>query len=204
LDEFVRKFDYSANLPWISSSVRRVSIMRPNVRFGYQYSYSLMPHVAILLTSIGENGVCCLSHEPVIKIERNEVPIEEQWSSVNLALGYPVLLDLPLKPRTRERLARKLLMTNAGHSLNLRWLLHQLMLMAVQQGDPRSTLYIYDQILRRGADFGTHRKDRFKQKLKLLAGRFFLRFPRLTAGFYKKLSHQDLGDWKSQDRFKRM
>jgi glycosyltransferase involved in cell wall biosynthesis len=101
LDQFVDKLDRSANLPWISNAVRRAEVMREQVKFGYQYCYSLMPHVAILLVALEQGGVACMSSDTVVVIERDETPIEHQWSGVNLALGYPVLFDLPMKPRTR-------------------------------------------------------------------------------------------------------
>ena len=199
VDEMAEKLDKSANLPWISSSVRRAEVMRAQVKFGYQYAYSLLPHVAILLMSLGERGECCFSREQIVRIERDETPIEEQWSTINLALGYPVIFDLPLRQSTRERLWRKLLLTNFGHSMNLNALLYQLVLVA-NQGDARGTLYFYDQIIGRGYAF----ERRPRERALFWAARFLFMFPQLTALGYRLVKGRSLGDQQAQNRYTRM
>ncbi len=189
IEDFVEKLDYSSNLPWISSSVYRASAMLSNLRFGYLYAYSLLPHVVTLLVTVGESGVCYWSDEQLINVEEASTPVEQQWSMINLALGHPVVFDLPLPAHVRAELARKLLVTNRGESISFQMVVYQLLLMSIKQRDPQGALYFYDQICHRGYYFDS----RIKRRAEIFYYRIMLRFPNLVRLTYKMLKGKEFG-----------
>lgn len=204
LEEFAEKLDGSANIPWISSAVCSVPALRDNLKLGYQYAFSMLPHVAVLLMSIGKFGLCCLSKEQIIDVSQLHVlafePDHTQWSKLDLALGSSTLFDLPLSSKVRKQIARKLLTTNYGESMKLRVILHQLLLMAIKNKDPQTSYYLYDQIRHRSYYF----EDRPNRKLILAIGWLLLRFPRITMRLYRIVKKKNFLDEKLQDRYERI
>lgn len=200
--ELARTLDGSADLPWISNSVYRTGDFKANLKFGHQYTYSMLPHVATMLTALGEEGKCFFSRARIVNsaTRDEEAKPEQQWSVVNLALGFPTLFDLPLRPEVRSLLARKLLFTNHRGRPKLHVLVFQLLLQAVKQRDHRSALYFFDQICGREAGF-----ERIpKEKLQLFVYRLCLRFPRGAARVFRIVKGHRIEDGGLQDRFDRM
>lgn len=196
LDELADRLDASANLPWISTHVYRTAPMVANLRFGHHYAYSMLPHVATLLVAIGERGVCSFSDQRIVD---GDIFIASQWSLLSLALGYPALLDLPMSASAREKLARKLLVTHRGHSIDFRVLVYELLVRSLDGDDPRTVRFLFDQICARGYYFD---KDP-RHRLEVAASKVLLRFPRATAGAYRLAKHRELTA-AFPDRFKRM
>lgn len=201
VEELAQTLDASADLPWISSSVYRTEPFKVNLKFGYQYIYSMLPHIAILLVALGQNGACHFARERILDGEARdiEVAVEQQWSVINLALGYPVLFDLPISLPIREMLAQKLMLTNLRPGNGLRNVAFQLLLMSVKQRDHRNALYYFDQIRLRQA----YRRS-FKNRLEASAYWLLLRFPRLGARLYRLAKGHALDTSNYEDRFERM
>lgn len=200
LKEFVDKLDRSADVPWTSSSVYKATAIIPQAKFGYQHAYSLLPHVAMLLVAVADTGVCCFSREQIVDKVRLGVPVEQQWSLVNLALGFPTLLDLPLEPAVRVGLANKLMMTNHSGGIHLHGLVYQLLIIAIKQRDWRGPVYYFDQICGRWYYFD--RRPRLR--VRLLLYRFVLRYPGLTRWLFKLLKGREIGATNLQDRYERV
>lgn len=202
VDELAHSLDGSADLPWISNSVYRSADFKVNLKFGHQYTYSMLPHVATMLTALGERGKCFFSRARIVDSQTRdeEAKPEQQWSVVNLALGFPILFDLPLRPQVRSLLARKLLFTNHRGRPQLHVLVFQLLLQAVKQRDHRSSLYFFDQICGRESAFERSPKE----KLQLLLYRLAIRFPRGAARVFRVVKGHRIEDGGLQDRFDRM
>ena len=165
--QFARELDILANFTFVSTNVYRADALLPMIKFGYQYAYSMAPHLAVLLTSLNESSVCCLSNRQIVASMA-----EQSWPFMNSALGLPTLLELPLMPDTIETLARKLL-SRFGGGLSLRLLTFQLLLQLAKNGDRRRVLYLYDQVCSRAFYF-----DRGpRRKLEIVANRLLLRLP---------------------------
>ena len=201
LTEVTEKLDKSADLPWVSSSVYRAVVLRPNLKFGYQHCYALLPHLATLLMSIGEDGFCYFSPEQIVSAEsRQKLPEpSQQWSLVNLALGFPTLMDLPLKPRVRELLFQKLLDTNHGEGIHLRGLIFQLLLTGIKEGDHRNAVYYFDQTCARAFYFQSPWR-----KLQLRFYRLIVRYPHLVQRIFKLARGREIGDQNYQNRYERV
>ena len=101
--QFVHALDSWSNLLYMSVGAYHVPTVRPQLRFGHHFAYSLSPHVAILLASLGEQAVCCFSDKCIIQYA---APAE--WAVVNALLGKMTLLDLPMDEDVRWELAQKL------------------------------------------------------------------------------------------------
>lgn len=201
LEELAHTLDGSADLPWISSSVYRAHDFQAKLKFGYQFANTLVPHIAILLMALSEKGGCHLSQNRIIQSEVRdvEVNVAQQWSVIDLALGFPTLFDLPLKLSLREMLAEKLLLSNLRPGNGLRNVAFQLLLLAIKQRDHRNALYYFNQIRGRHA-FGRTPKRSLETGIYWL----MLRFPRLGARLYRLAKGRALNMASSEDRFERI
>lgn len=200
--ELSQTLDGSADLPWISNSVYRTEDFKVNLKFGFQYIYSMLPHVAVLLVALGEKGHCFFSRAQIVDSHTRdaEAAPEQQWSLVNLALGFPILFDLPLRPQVRSLLSRKLLFTNHRGRPQLHILVFQLLLQAVKQRDHRNALYLFNQIVGRESGFERGPQER----LQLFLYRLAIRFPRVAARAFRIVKGHRIEDGGLQDRFDRM
>ena len=202
LRELADAMDTSADLPWISSSVYRADELRRQLNFGYQYLYSALPHVVMFLLAIGDAGKCCLSKRSIVGNETRDTPPEQQWSFVNFALGFPVLLELPIEQDVRRKIVDKLLTTRGGDGFRLHFFVSQLVIASLRGGDIRDSLYIFDQVF--------YRRYYFDRDLKTRRHRFLLRqavrFPHLAAKLYKRAKGVELdgGGGVLQDRYGRL
>lgn len=194
IDEFVDKLDGSTNLPWIASAVYRTANIQVNIKYGYQFAYSMLPHVATLLISLGQQGKCCMSHVRIMAFNDDPTDFENHWSIVTFALGSPVVYDIPVSFATRQALARKLLFTSQGESIRLRVVVVQLLLAYfegnehTERFDKGNLLYQYDQVVGRNYYF----YPRFSKRRVLIAYyRFLVRFPDLT-GYTLRLFQKKL------------
>ncbi len=201
LGQFLDALDPSADVPWIASSVYKVSALAPNLRFGYQFAYSMLPHVATLLMSFDEGQTCFFATERIAWRDRQEATTEQQTPIINLALGFPVLLDLPIALDLRRKAVKKLLVTSDSPGLPLRQLAYQLMLLTIRTKDRRNSLYYYDQACRRGYYFDTS----LIQRVEILLYRLLLLLPgSLTAWAYRRVKGRDLGARTQQNRIERL
>ncbi len=201
VEEVAHSLDASADLPWISSSVYRTRDFKANLKFGYQYIYSMLPHIAVMLVALDEKGACYFSRKRIMNSEVRDldIPVNQQWSSINLALGYPILFDMPMKPAVRELLFKRLTRTNLRPGNGLRNVAFELLLLAMQQRDGRSARHYFDQIRRR-QEYSFSRS----QKVEAFVYGILLRFPRLGARVYRLVKGRPLQVTRAQDRFNRM
>jgi len=179
LEELMDNLTPTADLAWMSNSIYRTDAMLPHLKMGYHYITSMLPHVVTLLCAIGQSGECFLSPLQIVDGRERHLLAEENstWSLVPLALGVPLVQDLPMSPRVRRALGQKVL----AYPVKLEFVVYQLLLLSIRRKDPQAAYYLYDQIVRRGYPFGGTPKERALR----LVYRFLLRFPTLTAiGFY--------------------
>jgi glycosyltransferase involved in cell wall biosynthesis len=206
IEDFIEKLDFSANLPWISSSVHQAANMQRNLKYGYQFAYSMLPHVAALLMSLGQQGKCCMSAAQIMGVNNDPTAFEHQWSIVSFAMGSPVIYDIPLPFATRQALVRKLLVTSFGDSVQLHVIVAQL-LMSYLRGNERvdrfskgNIIFHYNQIVARNYHLFTRPRTRF---LIVYYG-LLLRFPHLT-GQMLLLFQNKLPSWLGRyDRYNRL
>lgn len=166
LREFVYSLDYWSLLLFMSVGIYHCPTVLPNLRVGYLFAYSLAPHVAIVLASLGDQGVCCFSHKPII---RHQAPAE--WCAVNALLGKMTLLDLPMEDDVRREFARKL----RAHT-TLEGTTVMLMKMNLKKRDWRHAIYCYDQICSRVY----YHERKWTTRLRIPAYRLMVRFSRLV------------------------
>jgi len=179
VEELMDAVTPSADLPWIANSVYRTDAMLPHLKMGYHYITSMLPHVVTMLCAVGERGECALLPQQIVDGRDRELLAEDAstWSLVPLALGVPLVQDLPVSPRARRALGQKVL----AYPIRLEFVVYQLLLLSIRHQNPEGARYLYDQIVRRGYPFGGTPKERALR----LVYRFLLRFPTLTAiGFY--------------------
>lgn len=199
LREFVRAVDSWPLLLFMSVGVYHCPTVLPNLRYGYLFAYSFAPHLALVLTSLGDRGACCFSHEQIIQHQA-----AAEWSQVNWLLGKMTLLDLPMEDDVRRELAGKLRQRPSLEATAV-----MLVKSARQNGDWREAVYQYDQICARVY----YHDRRFLTALRIFAYRLLVRFPAvgyraLRASFpvlarATGFNHVQFDDVAVPDRFQR-
>lgn len=197
--EFVESIEFFGNAIFLSSGVYRSSVVSPNTRVAYHNAYSMAPQFAIVLHSLGEKGLCCWSHTPIVVF--SAAPPDQTWSKINFALGVPTLLDAHLAPEVRQSFAKVLFRDShkiVPHSL----VVHHLMVLARENSNPWNALYLYDQICHRRF----YGNQRFLSRIKLTFWRTLLRFPRIghnVLTLIHKIRSRTSPERDVQDRFDR-
>jgi abequosyltransferase len=206
IDDFIDKLDVSANLPWIASAIHRASNIQGNLKYGYQFAFSMLPHVATLLISLGQHGRCYMSATQIMADNDDPTPFENHWSIVTFAMSAPTIYDLPMPFATRQALAQKLFITHHGESINLRTIVIQLLLAYFQGNihterfDNKNLLYYYDQIIFRNyylSQSSTYNRSQIKRY------RLIMRFPRVTWRILNFINNDLIKVAKRQDRVDR-
>lgn len=105
-EEFLSRADSIGAILFMSSSVFRARHMIPNLKAGYHYAYSCAPHLAVLLTALGESGQAVYSHRSIVDAARADTPLELLGTRVPLILGLTTLLELPLPSGCHRELRR--------------------------------------------------------------------------------------------------
>jgi glycosyltransferase involved in cell wall biosynthesis len=144
VDDFVERLDEFGNLVFISTGIFRTSAMLPTLKYGYIYCYSWAPFVAMLLHALGDRGRVCFSAEHIVEYHQTD---EKRWSYINWGLGMGLLLDAPLQPETRTRLAKRIV--KSVPSLDFAVLIELSALINNNRTTRREAKYIYNQICNR-------------------------------------------------------
>lgn len=167
LDDFVHKIDYFPTILFMSVGIFRLDAFIPNLRYGYLYSYSWTPPIALILASLEEDKRVYFSTDALID-EPQLADRKNYWSVLNVFMGIPVLTDLPMKASSRRTLGKVL-----GAQLNLEQLPYHLIMNQRKDGDSEYALYTFDHIVYRNFYFGTS----FVRRIKAFIYRLFVRFP---------------------------
>ncbi len=104
--EFLGKVDSFGNLLFVSSSLYRTACLQGQMSFGHHFAYSCAPHLAMLLMAMDRDTQVMFLRASLVSWERTSVEI--RGSLITIALGLPILLDLPILASERRILARSL------------------------------------------------------------------------------------------------
>jgi glycosyltransferase involved in cell wall biosynthesis len=171
IDEFVERLDEFGNIVFISTGVYRASAVLSSLKYGYVYSYSWAPFVATLLYALGDEGQCCFSVEHIVEYHATD---QKRWSYINWGLGMGILLDAPMKPETRTRLARSIVRSVVY--LDFAVLIELAAAINANRMKRREAQFVYDQICGRIYYF-----DRsLVRRVRILGFRTLLWCPRLS------------------------
>lgn len=171
IDEFVERLDAFGNLVFISTGVFRASAVLPSLKYGYIYCYSWAPFVATLLHALGEQGQCCFSDEHIVEYHATD---EKRWSYINWGLGMGILLDAPMTPETRTRLAKSILRSVVY--LDFAVLIELASAINANRMERREARFVYDQICGRIYYF----ERSLVRRVRTLGFRTLLSCPRLS------------------------
>jgi glycosyltransferase involved in cell wall biosynthesis len=139
LRELVFRVDSWSHLLFMSVGVFNCRLLRPHLRMGYYFAYSLSPHVSLVLSALGEGGSCYFPKDEIVV---RQAPAE--WSAIRAILGKATLLELPMDDDVRRELARKM---RSRPSLEATVMI--LLASARASRDIRLALFQYDQICSR-------------------------------------------------------
>lgn len=173
--DFLHQLDSLHMLLCISGGVYRVSSLLPYLSVGYLYSYSIAPHLALLLAATTDDQVCIFSSASVVSYQQKYSG--EGIDPIEFFLGVPILLDYFSETRLRVELARHL----SGLNPSLKWLCFRLCLAATTHCDVVTALYLFNQIVYRAYYF---EKPLFF-RVQVTIFRAFLHFPRASLRLFK-------------------
>jgi abequosyltransferase len=103
--EFASALEGIGDVLFISTSIYNARVLQRTVAIGNHFGYSLGPHLAALLCSLGTDGECVFSPSSIVE-RRRDVPPEMGYSTFDATLGLFTLLELPIPPPARAALAR--------------------------------------------------------------------------------------------------
>ena len=201
LRDMAQRLDVSANLPWVSNCVYSVEPMRAQLKFGFQFAFSMLPHLALLLVALQSDpqAKCCFSTERLVQLQLHGEVTHATWPKMMFALSAPTLYDLPLPGDVRELLARKLLLSFLGEGISFEVAFIELLMERLHHGDAKSTLYYFDQICARASYF----RSTPLLKIRLRVYRFLLRFPSVASVLYFLVKRRRIKSL-ARDRFSRI
>lgn len=105
-EAFLANFTNLGCLTLISSNVYSVSCTKSLLRFGYKYSYSLMPHLMIALLALKESEPAYVSSAAIV--ERTKPDPSELYSMLGFFIAFTSALDCPISHEARRELKRLL------------------------------------------------------------------------------------------------
>lgn len=183
MHDFIDKLDSFSAILLISSGIYNTNIVKNKLNFGYMYIYSMAPHFATLIMSLGDDGLCFLSNRQIIHWEP---PIsEQQWSFINASLGFMTLLELPLENRQRTTLSSKIV-----NSLpRLEFIVNELFNLRFEGYERENILFLYDHIVYRLY----YSQMTIIKKIKIYFYRYLLKFyfiSRFALYIYRKLKRK--------------
>jgi glycosyltransferase involved in cell wall biosynthesis len=166
------------NLLFMSTGCYRVGAFRNSIRFGYQYAYSLAPHLAMLFTSIAGRK----AYFSPANIIGQGYP-ENGWSAVNFQMIKGALLELPL-PWTDQLFTHFATILSNDYNDDETYFKRILLGCALNPG--RYEVFLFKTILARNP----YRKLTLRQRAKRLFFLFVIQHPRFV--FLYKVLRKDI------------
>jgi hypothetical protein len=143
LETFLDQLDCFRNVQFMSTDVFRSDTLQSAIAYAYEFTYGRAAHVAALFLALGSDRQFCLLDSAIVHWAWPPGAIA--WSHLRYALALPINADLPIPPRSRQRLARML--AKEIHFFAVATVL----LHFIQQGtvDRQTAVYLMDQICSR-------------------------------------------------------
>lgn len=105
--DFIEKLDYPGNVNFMSVGLWQKDLVASRLGISYHYAYSMSPTFTLLLAALGEDGRCRFS-STVLVGEATTVEVQGRWRFRDFILGWNTILELPMQPSSRARLAQKM------------------------------------------------------------------------------------------------
>ena len=142
--DFITRMGYYGNIVYVSAGIFRIDAMGGGIAVGNLYSYSCSPHVAVLISVIGNDGICYMSDFEIAKITSRGRK-DAKGSELTYALGIGTLLDMPLAPDVRNEL-KKRIVEIADVWLNREMVFNHCLLLALATGNKSTYCQLFDQV----------------------------------------------------------
>lgn len=112
--DFLKKIDSFSNLLFLSNGVYNIAKVKNQLRFGYMFSHTLAPHIAVLLKALDVDSKVLFSGKKIVSHGKAEN--SQRWSMIPMSLGVMDLLQIPLEfeKETFEILSKHLMTHTLG------------------------------------------------------------------------------------------
>jgi glycosyltransferase involved in cell wall biosynthesis len=175
LEQFCSEMPSFGDVLFMSSNIFNRCELAPSLYTGNHYTYSLAPHLALIIPALSEGKECYFSNKRLV------VPGSRgSWSRANFTLGVYSLLEIPMSQRSREILSKKIFHMAAPILLGA---IRELIFKAANSEKSSESLFLYRSI-----------KTRFKVagaplffQIKLFFYEFFFYFPKLSLTFLSQI-----------------
>lgn len=155
VSQFISDLDTTGTVNFMSCSIWKTGAFLGNIRFGYDYAYSMGWSLILILSSLGDNGEAYFSTNVIIK-QITIVPLSSRWSYVRYFLGWMTVLELSVSEKDRTILAYKMLSRYTPETIAVYFLADPTFSSAKQR-----RLY-YDLVVGRLAPYKVHRCSRVR------------------------------------------
>ena len=197
LDEFLESVDTLGQLIFISTNIYKTSHFKDSYRIANLYLYTNMPQFIIVIMSLSyKDNMTVISKDQIVDINNFETDLSTQASTINIALGFPIILDLPLDLKYLNQI--KLLIVGTMKSwITPRGIFHQLIL---SQKSKRENVYLLNLLNRRFFSLN----NSFILKLQISIMKLLIIFPFLgkvvLSLMYKIIKNKDTGEHNLRNR----
>lgn len=112
LDEFLTLSPAFGEMLFVSSAVFNAKVMRKFLHIGFHFSYSMAPHLALLIEALGVDQKTVNFKSNIVSSDKPDN--KDCWPTLPSYLGFTTVLELPAvrKFETHRRLARKIATDN--------------------------------------------------------------------------------------------
>ncbi len=165
--ELIRDFDSFVNFIFVSSGVYNIPKLLPHLRIGYMYAYSLAPHMALVMASIGDSGKVFFSNQKLVNFEPPNS--NDTWSRLTFSQVITLLMEVPMN---LDNESFDILFSKITHWFMTDDQLFYELTITYQQSN-RVKQWIFIQLIARTI----FKKRNFKQKLRLVYRIIKLFFP---------------------------
>lgn len=167
LDNYISAITNYSHFISLPNTIYKTSAARKFIGLGYRYAYSGSPQSVISLAIADTDSLFVFL--PTELINKNPVESSERWSFIDVALGAPILCEIPLvwDIKTKINFMHKI---QKGYSLEA--LTQQFNLMAIQ--NQPEALYLFDVSTNRLFTYKS-----FSLYIRIFLYRFLVKFPRL-------------------------
>lgn len=116
IEDFVAKVDQIHGINFMSCSVWRAEAFAGAMNQAYYYAYAMGWSIALLLYGLGSDRRAILSDKAIIA-DSSVAPISLRWSFREFMIGWPLLLEVPLKGGVRKTFRKKMLSMHSPENL---------------------------------------------------------------------------------------
>lgn len=196
IDQFLEQFETFGAVLFLSTSIYNMKKISSGMSFAHFFQTSYAPHLVMLFMSLGDHGKCAFYKDQIVFNEADKTPAHLKWDQIFI-YQTTILLRLPLKPRTIQKLKTRL------EQLTRVWTIYNfiftLTFMKYENGGINKPTILYGEIVRSFY----HLDRRLMTRITSWLGYFIIKYPSMFRWIFSKIFKIIKGrEFKLQNNFR--